>query len=165
MRKLSQVGFAVKICFASNRRGGREWKALRHRLQDPMKPTIEVAAAVLLREGRLLITQRPPHSHLAGMWEFPGGKRKPGESLRQCLVRELREELDIRVVVGELFETIEYDYPDQSVCLNFFKCRYAGGDIQALGCQRFAWVTPDELDSYRFPPANEPLMKKLRSAG
>lgn len=128
-----------------------------------MKPTVEVAAAVLFREGRLLIAQRLPHSHLAGMWEFPGGKRKPGESLRECLVRELREELNIRVVVGELVDTIEYDYSEKTVCLKFFRCRYAGGDIQALGCQTFAWVRPDELGNYRFPPANEPLVKKLRS--
>lgn len=131
----------------------------------PVKPTVEVAAAVLFREGRLLIAQRLPRSHLAGMWEFPGGKRKPGESLRECLVRELREELNIRVVVGELFETIEYDYPERTVCLNFFKCRYGGGDLQALGCQRFAWVFPDELGNYRFPPANQTIVKKLRSGG
>lgn len=130
-----------------------------------MKPAIEVAAAVLFRQGRLLITQRLPDSHLPGLWEFPGGKRKPGESIRECLVREIREELNIGVVVGELFETIEYDYPEKTVCLKFFKCRYAGGDIQALGCQRYAWVTPDELGNYRFPPANESLMKRLRSGG
>ena len=130
-----------------------------------MKPTVEVAAAVLFREGRLLITQRLPQSHLAGMWEFPGGKRKPGESIRECLAREIREELNIRVVVGELFETIEYDYSEKTVHLKFFECRYDGGDIQALGCQRFAWVTPDELGNFRFPPANESLVKKLRSGG
>ncbi len=135
----------------------------RHAARRRVKPTVEVAAAILFREGRLLITQRLPQSHLAGMWELPGGKRKPGESLRECLVRELREELDIRVVVGELFETIEYDYREKTVCLNFFKCRYGGGEIQALGCQRFAWVHPDELGNYRFPPANQPLMKRLRS--
>ena len=131
----------------------------------PVKPPVEVAAAILFREGRLLITQRLPDSHLSGLWELPGGKRKPGESIRECLVRELREELNIEVVVGELFETIEYDYSETTVCLKFFKCRYQGGDIQALGCRRFAWVTPDELGSYRFPPANEFLMKKLRSGG
>lgn len=145
---------------ASEEHRGTRPKSLR-----PMKPTIEVAAAVLIREGCLLITQRLPQSHLAGMWEFPGGKRKPGESLRECLVRELREELNIRVIVGELLETIEYDYPEKTVGLNFFKCRYGGGDIQALGCQRFAWVRPDELGNYRFPPANEPLVNKLRSGG
>ena len=130
-----------------------------------MKPTIEVAAAVLSHQGRLLITQRLPDSHLPGSWEFPGGKRKPGESIRECLVRELQEELDIRVVPGELLETVEYDYPEKTVRLKFFKCRYEGGNIQALGCQRFEWVTPAELENYRFPPANQPLMQKLRSGG
>ena len=130
-----------------------------------MKHTVEVAAAVLFRQGRLLITQRLPDSHLSGLWELPGGKRKPGESIRECLVREIREELDIRVVVGELFEAIEYEYPEKTVCLKFFRCRYEDGNIRALGCQRFAWVRPDELDNYPFPPANEPVMQKLRSSG
>ena len=142
-----------------------EYRGTRRKALRPVKPTVEVAAAILFREGRLLITQRLPDSHLSGLWELPGGKRKPGESIRECLVREIREELDIRVAVGELFETIEYDYSEKTVCLKFFKCRYEGGDIQALGCQRFAWVTPDELGNYRFPPANQPLMKKLRSGG
>ncbi|MCY3759331.1 MAG: 8-oxo-dGTP diphosphatase MutT [Acidobacteria bacterium] len=130
-----------------------------------MKPTVEVAAAIVFREGRLLITQRLPDSHLSGLWELPGGKRKSGESIRECLEREMREELNIRVVVGELVDTIEYDYSEKTVCLKFFRCRYAGGDIQALGCRTFAWVTPDELGNYRFPPANRSLMKKLRSWG
>ena len=130
-----------------------------------MKPTVEVAAAILFRKGRLLITQRLPDSHLSGLWELPGGKRKPGESIRECLVREMREELNIRVVVGELFETIQYDYSEKTVRLKFFKCRYVGGDIQALGCRRFAWVAPGELGNYRFPPANRPLLKKLQSGG
>lgn len=131
----------------------------------PVKPTVEVAAAIVFREGRLLITQRLPDSHLSGLWELPGGKRKSGESIRECLEREMREELNIRVVVGELVDTIQYDYSEKTVCLKFFRCRYAGGDIQALGCQAFAWVRPDELGNYRFPPANQPLMKKLRSGG
>lgn len=128
-----------------------------------MKPTIEVAAAILFREGRLLIAQRLPTSHLPGVWEFPGGKRRPQESIQECLVREVREELNIQVVVGELFETIEYNYPEKTVCLKFFNCQYEGGNIQALGCQRFEWVAPDQLGNYRFPPANETLIKKLRT--
>ena len=128
-----------------------------------MKPTVEVAAAILFRQGRLLITQRLPYSHLAGLWELPGGKRRSGESIRECLVREVREELNIRVVVGELFETIEHDYPEKTVHLKFFTCHYEGGNIQALGCQRFEWVTPEELENYPFPAANETLMKKLQS--
>ena len=130
-----------------------------------MKPTVEVAAAVLFRQGRLLITQRLPDSHLPGIWEFPGGKRRPGESIRECLVREVREELGIGLVVEELLERIEYEYPERTVCLNFFKCRYDGARPRALGCRQFKWVTPGELGNYRFPPANEPLMKKLRSGG
>lgn len=142
-----------------------ENRGTRPTARRPVKPTVEVATAVLFRQGRLLITERLPDSHLPGMWEFPGGKREPGESIRDCLVRELREELNIGVFVGELLETIVYDYPEKTVCLKFFKCRYDGGDIQALGCRRFEWVTPDELRNYRFPPANQPLMKKLQSGG
>lgn len=128
-----------------------------------MKPTVEVAAAILFREGRLLIAQRLPTSHLPDIWEFPGGKRNLPESIQECLAREVREELNIRLIVGELFETIEYEYPERSVCLKFFKCRYDGGNIRALGCQRFEWVTPEQLGNYRFPPANEAVIEKLRT--
>ncbi len=83
---------------------------------------IEVAAALIFRGGKLLITQRHAGVHLGGLWEFPGGKREPGETFEQCLAREIREELGVEIVVGGLFEEITHRYPEKSVHLKFFKC-------------------------------------------
>jgi len=130
-----------------------------------MKSRIEVAAAILLRKQLLLITQRPPDSHLPDFWEFPGGKRKPLESFEECLVRELREELSIEVVVGKLFQAIEYEYPEKIVFLKFFCCRYRSGNIRTLGDQKFRWVNRKQLGNYQFPPANQSILKKLLHKG
>src|SRR3977135_1003871 len=91
--------------------------------QHPMK-SIEVSAGLVFRGGKLLITQRHTDAHLGGLWEFPGGKREGEETFEQCLVRELREELGIEVRVGELLESLTHAYPDQTVHLRFFHCRW-----------------------------------------
>ena len=130
-----------------------------------MKSRIEVAAAILLYKQLLLITQRLPDSHLPGFWEFPGGKRKSIEAFEECLIRELREELNIEVVVGKLFHAIEYEYPEKIVFLKFFCCRYRSGNIQTLGGQRFRWVNRKQLGNYQFPPANQSILKKLLHQG
>ena len=83
---------------------------------------LNVSAGLVFRGGRLLITQRHPLAHLGGLWEFPGGKQQPDESAENCLIRELREELGIEVIVGELLETIEHVYPEKTVRLKFFRC-------------------------------------------
>ncbi len=85
-------------------------------------PPIEVAAGLVFRGGKLLLTQRHPEAHLGGLWEFPGGKREPGETFEQCLARELEEELGIEVTVGELIESITHVYPERTVHLRFFRC-------------------------------------------
>ena len=125
---------------------------------------VEVAAGVVFRDGRLLITRRRPQDHLGGLWEFPGGKRHPGETYVECLKRELVEELGIEVEVGELLEAITHEYPEKSVHLKFFRCRWQRGEPQALGCEAFAWVTENELGSYPFPAADERLLKRLRTS-
>ena len=122
---------------------------------------IEVSAGLVFRDGRLLITQRKPDAHLGGLWEFPGGKREPGESFEACLVRELQEELVITVEVGELIEEISHDYPDKLVLLRFFRCRLISGEPQAIGCHALAWVTRHNLRSYPFPAADAALLDKL----
>ena len=76
-------------------------------------PTIDVAAGLVWREGRLLIAKRHDNAHLGGLWEFPGGKREPNETFEQCLARELREELGIEVAIGELVESLTHEYPEQ----------------------------------------------------
>ena len=122
---------------------------------------IEVVAAVIERDGKLLITRRPEGSHLSGLWEFPGGKPQPGETFEQALRREIDEELGAEVSVGERIETIEWQYPDKRVRLVFFRCDVRG-EPRPLEGQEMAWVTPAELARYEFPPADATLIQRLR---
>jgi len=124
--------------------------------------TVEVSAGLVFRDGRLLITQRYPDAHLGGLWEFPGGKRECDESFEACLARELREELGIEVIVHELVETIEHEYPDKRVLLKFFRCDWRANEPRPLGCPAFAWVSRDRLDDYQFPAADGRLLETLR---
>jgi mutator protein MutT len=124
---------------------------------------IEVAAGVIFRNGRLLLTQRRPSDHLGGLWEFPGGKRETGESFEECLRRELREELEIEVEVGPLLESITHRYPEKSVHLRFFHCRVERGEPRPTGCAAVAWVEAGQLGQYQFPAADERLLGRLRS--
>jgi len=122
---------------------------------------VEVVAAVIEREGRILIARRHGGSHLGGLWEFPGGKRQAGETPEAALVREIREELDAAVTVGELLDDVEWTYPEKTVRLLFFRCALAGEPRAAEG-QEIAWVAPADLDRYEFPPADEGLVARLR---
>ena len=122
--------------------------------------TIEVVAAVIEREGRILITRRPPGAHLAGFWEFPGGKPEPGESPDQALRREIAEELGAQVTVGEEIDSVEWAYPDKRVRIAFFRCAVRG-EPRPLEGQEMAWVAPADLRSYAFPPADASLIDKL----
>ena len=122
---------------------------------------IEVVAAVIERDGKLLITRRPEGSHLSGLWEFPGGKPQPGETFEQALRREIAEELGAEVSVGERIETIEWQYPDKRVRLVFFRCDVRG-EPRPLEGQEMAWVTPADLARYEFPPADATLIQRLR---
>ena len=126
-----------------------------------MKVT-DVAAALVFRGGKLLITQRQADAHLGGLWEFPGGKREPDETFEECLARELREELGIEVAVGELVESLTHEYPGKTVYLRFFRCRWQQHEPQTLGCAAFKWVTAAELNAYAFPEADARLLETLR---
>lgn len=97
-----------------------------------MQP-IDVAAGLVFRGGKLLLTQRHPAAHLGGLWEFPGGKREPEETFEQCLVRELREELGIEVEVGELVESITHTYPEKGGAFAFLPLRMAAARAAAAG--------------------------------
>lgn len=133
------------------------------RLQFDMSP-LDVAAGLVFDGGRLLITQRPPGGHLAGLWEFPGGKLESGESWEQALQRELREELGIEVAVGREFCRVQHAYPERVVRLRFFVCRIASGTPMPIGCSAVAWVGPDGLGQFEFPEADRQLLEQLPMA-
>jgi mutator protein MutT len=123
---------------------------------------LEVAAGVIFERGRLLIAQRFADSHLGGLWEFPGGKRESNESFQECLVRELEEELGVRVEVGEELESLTHSYPEKTVYLKFFRCRLTSGIPAPLGCAAIKWIPASELDQHDFPAADAHLIKTLR---
>ncbi len=125
---------------------------------------VEVVAAVIRREGEILITQRMDDVHLARLWEFPGGKVEPGEPLEVALQREIREELGVGIAVGEEFFTVEHKYPEKSVRLHFFNCVVAEGKPEALGVADLRWVLPEELTRFDFPPADAELIDRLRNS-
>ncbi len=126
------------------------------------KNCIEVSAALIFRDGQLLITQRHAKSHLGGLWEFPGGKLEAGETFEQCLVREIREELGVEIAVGELFEEVVHAYPEKSVRLKFFISRLVSGEPQPLDCAAVKWVKQTELVDFEFPAADLRLLEKLK---
>jgi len=124
---------------------------------------IEVAAGLVFRDRKLLITRRLPEAHLGGLWEFPGGKREAGESFEQCLQRELVEELGIEVEVHDMAEELTHHYADRSVHLKFFRCRWLRHEPRAILCHDFAWIGPEQLADYPFPAADARLLEKLRA--
>ena len=123
---------------------------------------IEVAAGLVHREGRYLIARRGSGVHLAGFWEFPGGKREPDETLEACLRRELFEELGIRIDVPVPFQVVRHEYPDKVVELHFFHCKIETGQATASDSADVRWVWPHELDDFEFPPADRPVIEALR---
>lgn len=123
---------------------------------------VEVAAGLVYREGRYLIAKRKPDVHLAGFWEFPGGKREPGETFEDCLGRELFEELNIRIGTPVPFQVVRYQYPEKTVELHFFRCGIESGQATAVDCAEIRWVWPHELEDFEFPPADRPILEALR---
>jgi 8-oxo-dGTP diphosphatase len=131
------------------------------RLATPLLVTaIVVAAAVVERDGRFLVTRRQKGVHLEGLWEFPGGKCDAGESLAACLARELREELDVGATVGAEIFTTTHAYPERTVELHFLRCTIDGEPRSILG-QEIRWVARKDLASLEFPPADAELIAML----
>lgn len=121
---------------------------------------VVVTAAVIERDGAFLLTRRLDGTHLAGHWEFPGGKRHRGETLEACLVREIREELDADVDVGvEILATV-HDYPDRAIELRFFRCALKTEPRPVMG-QEMRWVPLRDLQAVQLPPADDELVRML----
>jgi 8-oxo-dGTP diphosphatase len=123
--------------------------------------TIVVTAAVVEIDGRYLVTRRHKGVHLEGFWEFPGGKCDKDETLKDCLAREILEELDVASRVGEELFTAAHVYPDRSVELHFFQCELLGEPRPALG-QEMQWVRREDLATLEFPPADAELIEILK---
>ena len=127
-------------------------------MNEPSKPHLTVAAGLIWRaDGLILISQRMPGSTHAGKWELPGGKLEPGETPFQCAVREIEEELAVKVEAGPEFARVTHDYGDKIITLIGIHVRYLEGDPQCLGVADFRWVTPEELQKLPFPEANARL--------
>jgi mutator protein MutT len=120
----------------------------------------DVAIAIITRAGKVLICQRPDGGSFAGYWEFPGGKREPDETVAQCLVREVHEELAIRVTPLHALRTVDHDYPRGRIRLHPYVCDHTDGEPQLLACQAAIWVDPPDLKRYQFPPANDRLIEE-----
>ena len=122
--------------------------------------TINVVAAVIMKEGKEFATQRG-YGEFKDGWEFPGGKVEAGESPEEALRREIREELEVEVNVGDLIDTIEYDYPAFHLSMKCYACTIAGGSPHLLEHEAARWLSADQLDSVAWLPADITLIPKI----
>ncbi len=124
---------------------------------------IEVTAAIIERDGKVLAARRTPGDPLAGLWEFPGGKLEPGESQRECLRRELREELAIECEIGDHIVSSPYDYRDKRIILHAYAARIVRGEPQRIDHDRLCWQVPEALMSLDWAPADIAIVKRYQS--
>jgi len=134
---------------------------LPRRVRRKPLPHHDVVAAIIWKNGRVLIDRRKPDGLLGGLWEFPGGRREAGESLPDAVVREVREELGVRVRVLHPLTTVRHAYSHFRITLHAFECSYVSGRPRALGCAAWRWVPVDELHQYAFPRANHNILAIL----
>jgi 8-oxo-dGTP diphosphatase len=125
------------------------------------REAITVTAAIIIEEGKVLITRRPPGGRHPGAWEFPGGKVEPGETPAGCLARELSEELGIVVEVGEKLAVVSHAYSDLAIELLVFDCRITHGHPQDLACSEHAWIGPADLLGYDLLPPDRQVAELL----
>ena len=123
--------------------------------------TIEVVAAIIRDGDKILATQRG-YGEFKDGWEFPGGKIEEGETPKQALVREIREELDTLIEVGELLDTVEYDYPNFHLTMHCFLCTVMSGELVLKEHKEAKWLTKDTLDTVDWLPADISLVDKIR---
>ncbi|MFC1883978.1 8-oxo-dGTP diphosphatase MutT [Thermodesulfobacteriota bacterium] len=128
-----------------------------------MKPHYNVAAGIIRKDGLILIARRPKGRHLAGLWEFPGGKQEDGESLENCLEREMREELGLSVKADKSVMRVDYEYAKKTISLYFFECYVLGGEPEVMESQDVKWVNPMDLSEFNFPPPDMKLVDFLSS--
>ena len=124
--------------------------------------TIRVVAAIIMHEGKVFATQRG-YGEFKDGWEFPGGKIEDGETPQDALIREIKEELDTEVEVGELLDTVEYDYPKFHLSMDCFICEIKSGDLTLKEHEAAKWLTKETLDSVEWLPADQGLVEKIRA--
>lgn len=128
------------------------------------KPQKKIGVGVIRNaSGEILIDRRLSKGEMGGLWEFPGGKLEPEETVAECIKREIKEELNIQVEVGEHLITIEHQYPEFGVILFVCNCQYISGVPQTLESEEVRWVSANELDQYAFPEANYQIVALLQS--
>lgn len=125
--------------------------------------SIEVVAAVIQHKGRIFATQRG-YGEFKDGWEFPGGKIEPNETPQQALRREIKEELDTTIEVGNLIDTINYDYPTFHLTMHCFWCTVKSGKLELLEHEDAKWLTKEELQSVDWLPADKRLLPKIRES-
>ena len=124
----------------------------------------EVVAALIWRDDKFMICQRPAHKARGLLWEFVGGKVEEGETKQQALIRECREEIAVTLDVGEIFMDVTHEYPDLTVHLTLFNATIAEGEPQMLEHVDIRWITPREIPEYDFCPADVEILDKLRQS-
>ncbi len=127
-------------------------------------PSIDVAVAVVHKNGRWLVAKRPPDVHLGGKWEFPGGKKEAGESSEQTALRELEEECGVRATIDRKLDPLRCDYGDRIVHLTPVICRWQSGRPQPLACSEVAWVSLEQLAQLDMPALNASIIQALANA-
>jgi len=120
-----------------------------------------VTAAIIIHNGKVLLTKRKADVPYPLLWEFPGGKVEPGEDPRDCMVREIREELAIEVAVTGIYEVIYHKYPERSVLVLAYRCQWQSGEIIDLDVSEHRWTCPRELIKFQLLPADIPLAEKI----
>ena len=125
------------------------------------RPHKTIAVGIVEKDGKVLIARRPEDGMLGGLWEFPGGKVEDGETLQECVKRELKEELDIEVLVGDFLMFVDHQYTHFTITLHAFFCRLISGDPKAIGCSDWKWEEKEDLSSYAFPKANKTILEAL----
>lgn len=125
--------------------------------------TIKVVAAVIKDANRIFATARG-YGDYKGWWEFPGGKVEQGETPQQALVREIKEELDTEISVGELIDTVEYDYPAFHLSMDCFWTEVVAGSLQLIEAAEAKWLTKETLDSVKWLPADITLIEKIKQS-
>ena len=141
--------------------------AKRSRINTMVKSSkiIRVTAAILEKDGKILIAKRKTGDELfAGLWEFPGGKVEEGETPEKCMARELKEELDIEVEIGELITSNKHKYPQGIFELLAYRVKHISGEMVLNDHEEMKWATADDMPRFEFPPADLPIIKYLRNS-